>query len=228
MVATFPILALSIIAVVSWVIVRTGATALRLTGVSPDAATFQAISGFFGVGFTTREAEMIVNHPLRRRIMTHLIIAGNLGITSGLATIIVAFVDAGQSDERDILVTFGVLVAVVLFVILVSRMKIFNAPIDATIRYTLERSHMIRVVDYESVLRTHHGFVVEEIEMIQGHELVGKTLRMAALRERGVLVLGITRDNEDYVGTPTPETMVMPGDVLSVYGRHETIADVLC
>ncbi len=41
-----------------------------MTGLSWDAASFQSYSAFFGVGFTTREAELVVNHPIRRRIIT--------------------------------------------------------------------------------------------------------------------------------------------------------------
>ncbi|MDZ4851234.1 MAG: hypothetical protein SGI77_18250 [Pirellulaceae bacterium] len=45
-------------------------------------------SAFFGVGFTTREAELVVNHPVRRRIIRDLILAGNIGLTSSLATLV--------------------------------------------------------------------------------------------------------------------------------------------
>lgn len=60
-----------IIAAVSTIVVRIGATALMRSGLSCDTASFQSYSAFFGVGFTTREAEMVVNHPLRRRIIRH-------------------------------------------------------------------------------------------------------------------------------------------------------------
>jgi Trk-type K+ transport system membrane component len=49
------VLTLIIIAMVSLLAVRTGATALMMTGLSWDAANFQSYSAFFGVGFTTRE-----------------------------------------------------------------------------------------------------------------------------------------------------------------------------
>ncbi len=48
-----PLLALLIIIIVALVIVRIGAKALMMTGLSRDVADFQAISCFFGVGFTT-------------------------------------------------------------------------------------------------------------------------------------------------------------------------------
>jgi hypothetical protein len=41
--------------------------ALMHTGLSRDAARFQARSVFTGVGFTTNESEKVVNHPLRKQ-----------------------------------------------------------------------------------------------------------------------------------------------------------------
>ena len=49
-------------------------------------ALFQALSAFSGTGFTTPEAESIVNHPARRRITMLLMIVG----TAGIATVIVS------------------------------------------------------------------------------------------------------------------------------------------
>ena len=70
--ASGSLLALLIIVIVSLLIVRIGTNALVLTGMSLDASRFQAASAFFGVGFTTSEAEMVVGHVVRRKIILHL------------------------------------------------------------------------------------------------------------------------------------------------------------
>ena len=67
-------------------VVRAGAIALMMTGMDAAKANFQALSAFSGTGFTTREAELIVNHPQRRRIATWLMILGNAGIISVMIT----------------------------------------------------------------------------------------------------------------------------------------------
>ena len=53
----------------SVILIRVAAVALESTGLSRDAARFQARSAFTGVGFTTAEAENVVVHPIRRRIV---------------------------------------------------------------------------------------------------------------------------------------------------------------
>ena len=46
-----------VVLLVSLLIARVGTVALTVTGMSREAARFQARSAFFGVGFTTGEAE---------------------------------------------------------------------------------------------------------------------------------------------------------------------------
>ena len=98
------IIAFFIIALVSLIAVRVGSTALMMTGLSWDTASFQAYSAFFGVGFTTREAEMVVNHPVRRRIIRDLILAGNVGLTSALATLVVTLMQTATTSHLLMLV----------------------------------------------------------------------------------------------------------------------------
>jgi len=75
---------LVLIFALSFFLVRVFAVALRLTGLPEHSARFQAISALTGTGFTTSEAEMIVNYPIRRRIIVVLMLFGNLGIVSVL------------------------------------------------------------------------------------------------------------------------------------------------
>ena len=55
---------------------------MRLTGLAQNVATFQCISALSGTGFTTSESGMIVNYPVRRRILIVLMLFGNLGLVS--------------------------------------------------------------------------------------------------------------------------------------------------
>jgi len=66
--------------------VRAAAIALMMTGMDEKRARFQALSSFSGTGFTTKEAEFVLNHPVRRRIITWLMILGNAGIVTVIVT----------------------------------------------------------------------------------------------------------------------------------------------
>ncbi len=216
-----PIIALLVIALVSLLVVRVGATALMMTGLSWDTASFQAYSAFFGVGFTTKEAEMVVNHPVRRRIIRDLILAGNVGLTSALATLVVTLLQT--SSEGHSWLRLGWLVGGLLLLLFVSRLGWFQKVIDRIIHYTLEHTGMVHVLDYELLLRIKHGYVVSEIEVLPGTYLAGRTLRDSRPWDRGVIILSITREGQLIPGLPGPSDMVKAGDVLTAYGKDKAI-----
>ena len=76
-----------IVLVASFTIVRIGAVAFQLTGLEWSLAKFQALSCFSGTGFTTRESELITGHPQRRKIATFLIVLGNAGLVTMIASV---------------------------------------------------------------------------------------------------------------------------------------------
>lgn len=91
-------LTLLIILAVSLVVVRIGGTALRLSGMSLDAARFQSISALTGTGFTTQEAETVMHHPLRRRVLIGLMFTGHLGVVSLASAVILGVSTAEQGS----------------------------------------------------------------------------------------------------------------------------------
>ena len=83
---TYFLLPTLLVIFVSFLTVRAGAIALMMTGLDEKRARFQALSAFSGTGFTTKEAESVINHPKRRKIITWLMIFGNAGIVTVIVT----------------------------------------------------------------------------------------------------------------------------------------------
>jgi len=83
---------LLLVLVFSLLITRIATIALTYTGLSRQSAKFQARSAFTGVGFTTSESEKVVNHPVRRRILLLMMLVGNAGIVTVIATFILGFI----------------------------------------------------------------------------------------------------------------------------------------
>jgi len=79
-------LTLFLLLALSLTIVRAAGVALRLTGVPQPVARFQAISALTGAGYTTSEAEALMQHPTRRRILMLLMLTGHLGVVSLAST----------------------------------------------------------------------------------------------------------------------------------------------
>jgi len=216
-----PIIALFVLAFVSLIAVRVGATALMMTGLSWDTASFQSYSAFFGVGFTTKEVEMVVNHPVRRRIIRDLILAGNIGLTSALATLVVTLMQSAATSH--LLLIVGALVTGALVLLFLSRIGWLQKLLDRVIRYTLERTGMVRALDYELLLRIQYGYVVSEIEVLPNTYLAGRALRDSRPWDRGVVILFIKRDDEMVPGLPGPADIIQPGDVVTAYGKEQSL-----
>jgi hypothetical protein len=215
------IIALLVIALVSLLAVRVGSTALMMTGLSWDTASFQSYSAFFGVGFTTKEAEMVVNHPVRRRIIRDLILAGNVGLTSALATLIVTLLQS--SSDGDTFKMIGWLLGGLLALYFISRLGWVQKALDHLIQHALERAGLVRALDYELLLRIQHGYVVSEIEVLPDTYLAGRTLRDTRPWDRGVVILAIKRDGKTHPGIPSRDDLIQSGDVLTAYGKEKDL-----
>jgi voltage-gated potassium channel len=82
------------------------------------------------------------------------------------------------------------------------------------------------VVDFVDVVM-HDGslkFRLEDVTLVSGSVLAGKTLRSAHLRdETGALVLAIRRPDGRFVTNPLPEDTIEAGDVLISIGTAEQL-----
>jgi hypothetical protein len=79
--------------------VRVATVALTLTGMSRQAAQFQPRSAWTGTGLTTAESDQVVNHPVRRRIVSMLILLRNAGLVTAPSTLALSFVDLENADD---------------------------------------------------------------------------------------------------------------------------------
>lgn len=89
-----------IVALLSLLFTRVATGVLIATGMPPEAAAFQARSAFTGAGFTTTEAESVVNHPTRRRVVSTTMFVGNLGIPTLVVTVLAGLLAPGPGDTR--------------------------------------------------------------------------------------------------------------------------------
>lgn len=201
--------------VISFLIVRVGAVALELTGMPRRKARFQALSAFTGTGFTTRESEMIVNYPQRRKIITILMVLGNAGIVSVVATFVWSMVSL-RGVLRPSLNFVGIMIFVAAFFWLVSREKIRRALTDRIRQKLIARMDLERV-SVEEILHQAQGYGVAIVRISESSKLVGSTLADSGLRDQGITVLSIERDGIP-IPIPLAQEEIRVGDRIVCYG----------
>ncbi len=228
MVNMIALISLLLVVVFSMLVVRIGAVALEMTGLSKETARFQAQSAFSGVGFTTSEAEYVVSHPVRRRIIRILIFVGSAGVVSAMATLLLTFI--GQSRKEATSSLAWLLIG--LFVIyLFARSKIIDRGLRWLISRALEKFTGLKVYDYEQLLGLSKGYSIGKFKIRKGSWMDGEKLKNLRFDEEGVIALAIYRkvgDEERYLGAPAGDTELKEGDVIICYGPDETIKGLSC
>lgn len=209
----------------SLLVTRIASVALALTGVSEEIARFQARSAFTGAGYTTGEAESIVNHPVRRKIISWLMLMGNLGMAGVVASVIATFTTGAQGGVNWTLRILMLLVGM-LVLFLFARSALIDRWISRWIEWSLIKWTSLDIRDYVSLLHLGSGYVVLELQVNEGDWVANKLLAESRLTSEGVLVLGIHRRGGDYVGSPDGQTKIVPEDVLTVYGPIDRLEEL--
>jgi hypothetical protein len=219
-----PVISVLLVAILSVVVIRVATVALVHTGMGHEAARFQARSAFTGAGYTTSEAESIVTHPVRRRIASWLMLAGNLGIVAAMSSLLLSFVD--MRAEASSWISLAVLAAGLVAVLCLSSSSWVDRYLCRAISWALNRFTELDARDYARLLHLREDYGVSNLRVQPGEWLAGRTLAEAGLGQEGIHVLGIECPGGTFIGAPAEDTQIRELDLLVLYGRTPRIAEI--
>jgi MFS family permease len=207
----------------SFIVVRIGGFALQLTGLEPDVARFQALSAFSRAGFTTAEAERVVQHRTRRRIVTILIILGNAGIVTMIAALVASFTEVtgyGWFFIRLAIIIVGIFVLYRLIIRSGAVNRIFD-----WVRKPLMKRIVMEAPAIEEILHVEKNWGVHFVMIKEKSKNIG--LSLADITAKGdVEILAIDRPDA-FLAKPDSAEKLMEGDRLLAYGRDESVERLL-
>ncbi len=206
----------------SFLIVRAGAIALMMTGMDQRRARFQALSLFSGTGFTTREAEAIVNHPQRRQIATWLMILGNAGIVTVIVTATSSLV---TSQGYQLPISVFILVAGVYVIYRLMSRAGLARKWENFIRGKFIKSQAFRGSTVEDLLHLVEGYGLVRATITQDSSLIGHSSIEINTEEHPFVLVGIERDRK-WVSLPKSREIIKQGDKLVVYGELDVLKDL--
>jgi hypothetical protein len=221
-------LSLFVLMSLSMVIVRIASVALRHTGLENGTARFQALSAISGTGFTTKEAESVVNYPVRRRIIMLLMVIGNLGVITVMATVVVSFVNT-RGDTGAIFAQAAWLVSVIAllwFLILNKRAERWMCNLIGRVLVSttfLGNRHFTRL------LQVGDGYSVCEHPVANAWLRSEHALRQSDLASMGLTVLAAHKTTGDLAQEFRSTTELEPGDGLVLYGTdsgHDALEEL--
>ncbi|MFA6636374.1 MAG: TrkA C-terminal domain-containing protein [Candidatus Omnitrophota bacterium] len=200
--------------IVSVTVVRIGAIAFQLTGVEWSVAKFQSLSCFSGTGYTTKEAELISGHPQRRRIASILMVLGNAGVVTLIATFantlqtesfVPNFIPALRNIIPQGLMPWVDILIIIAFLYLIY--KLFTRS-TLSLRFTdfararMIKKEMVSRVTFEELSLSTGGYGVSSIEVRTNSPMLNKTLVESGLRQRDITILAIERKGEMIPNPP--------------------------
>ncbi|MGM0504148.1 MAG: TrkA C-terminal domain-containing protein [Bacteroidota bacterium] len=219
------LISLIIIFVLSVLITKIASESLIHTGLSKEMARFQARSAFTGVGFTTRESESITNHPVRRKIIMALMLIGNIGIISALASLLLTFVNISENKTANIL-RVSIIAGSLIGLWLLSKSKWLEQLLAKIIKIALKRFTNLNIKDYVEILNLKNEYEISVINVNSDDWLANKRIKDINLRKEGINLIGIQRNDGTYIGTPYGDTKIVKEDQLILYGRRKSLRNL--
>lgn len=220
-----PLLSVILILIFSIIITKVASAALVNTGLSQKAAKFQARSAFTGCGFTTSEAEKITQHPIRRKIVQIMMLLGNAGIVTVIASLLLTFVN---QDEKALPAYFNLIIivgAVVLLTIITSS-KAIDKWLDKVINITLGKITKLNIRDYSALHKLSYDFQIAELHVRENDWINGKKVKECMPEQCEVKLLGIEKPSWEYIGFPKEDYVIEENDLLILYGREGAIREL--
>ncbi|WP_237737334.1 TrkA C-terminal domain-containing protein [Clostridium carboxidivorans] len=185
---------------------------------SEEKSRFQVISLLTGSGFTTKEAELITQHPTRRRLAQILMILGYVGFLTGISFLVDIIKHSMSIKNLPILIIFFI------FMWLILREKLLIGYLDNLI----EKIILKKYSKYKSPTKMYKlvtrakGYGVYNIVIDENSGLVGVALKDSNLKPRNMIILNIDKGNQ-FIGFPKRDYVLEKGDNILLYGKVEEI-----
>ena len=213
-------LAFLVIVTLMVLVIRVAAVALRITGLEESVARFQALSAFSGAGFTTRESEAITNYPVRRKIIAFLIITGNFGLLTVVATLVVSFVHTEGEVDAVIAQAGWLIGALALLWFLMLNRKADKLLCDAIGRLLMSQT-ILGKRRFRRVAQITEGYSVCEHLITDALISRGADVDTSFLKELGLMVLGVRNTDGELTNNFVRISNLNPGEALVLYGSDE-------
>lgn len=189
------------------------------TGLNRKVARFQVISMLTGTGFTTGESELIIDHPVRRRLGAFLILFGAFSLAVIISAISNLLADNFYTMEIAY-IAGGLLVF--LFVL---RVPYVQKTMSKKMKSQLKENYELADLPISDVLLMDDDDEVREIAIKEDSRYAGRTFDEIVHKEDDIMLLFIKRGainirNKAYV------TKLEPGDKLVLYGNNPRIEEI--
>lgn len=199
-------------------VIEIGVILFHMTGLDKEIARYQVISMLTGTGFTTQESALIIDHPIRRRISSGLILFGYFSlavIISSIATIL----------SNDLRIDLLLIIIVILFVfLLIFKNKLIFDKLEDRFEHEMDTEYNLEDWPMKTALALDEDEMVAIVEIKHESDYIGekgKTL----VEENLDVVLLIIRRGDEILRFDLFEVELQEGDKIMIIGKEDHIKE---
>ncbi|EKN66551.1 hypothetical protein BABA_15617 [Neobacillus bataviensis LMG 21833] len=213
------LLFLLIYSVIVWAVIEIFVILFRLTGLKVEVSRFQVISMMTGTGFTTEESELILGHPVRRKLGSFLILFGAFSLAVIISSIS-QFLSNGLRTKEILLAAAAVIV-----VFAVLKLDVVQRFLARTFNRKMKQQIELADMPIRDVFLKNKDDTLINLHIYQDSELVNRTLNEAAADhdELELVALLIIRGKVRIV-KHIYDTPIQEGDQILLFGMKKVIS----
>jgi hypothetical protein len=191
----------------------------RLTNLKSEVSRFQVISLMTGTGFTTGESELILGHPVRRKLATFLILFGAFSlavIISSISTIL-----SEDLRTKDILYASGV----VLLVFVILKLKSVQTKLSKLFKQDMKQTIELGDLPIKDIFISEEQDQLLNLHIYKESSLFEKQINQVIhdYDQLGLVVLFIQR-GELKLRKNIYHTKIHEGDQILLFGDKNVIS----
>lgn len=189
---------------------------LSMTGLTKEVSRYQVISMLTNTGFTTDEAKLIIDHPVRRKISAFLILFGAFSLA-----VIISAISAYLGDDLR-LKQMGVILAVTVVVFLVLRTSFVKKRLEKRMQGRMAEKYEMDELPVKDALYLKESDFFTEIIFHEDSGFLDQTWEQAIEQGADIYPLTIKRGEEILRGQLDQQAIQL-GDIWYVYGNKKSI-----
>ena len=199
----------------------------RLTGLPEAKARLQVVSLLTTCGFTTKETEVFVTTPTRRKLAITAMIFGYAFSATLVSAFISIILSIGNSQDENLWHVFLILLVVMVFFIILSKIKFIKNAFDSLIFKIGHKLSKAKTKNFLKVVDAYDANSIVEITLVDiPNNFKNKTLEEIKIRQNyNLTVLAITRENK-IINNIKKEDFFKEKDIVTVYGNFDDIKKV--
>lgn len=209
---------IALYAVIIALVIEIGVILFHMTGLEKEIARYQVISMLTGTRFTMQESALIIDHPIRRRISSGLILFGYFSlavIISSIATIL-------SNDLRIelLLIIIGILFV---FLFIFRNKSVFNR-LEDRFEHEMDTEYNLEDWPMKTALALDEEEMVAIIQIKHGSDYIGQKGRMLVEENLDVVLL-IIRRGDEILRFDLFEVELQEGDKIMIIGKEDHIKE---